>query len=344
MIDLHRNLRRAGDRAELGIHSTPIVVGDVVVVGSSVSDSPPHSRKPPGDVRGFDARTGRELWAFHVVPEEGEFGVDTWEDESWRNNGNTNVWTIMSADQDLGYVYLPISTPTNDWYGGHRHGDNLFAESLVCLDAATGERIWHFQVIHHGLWDWDLPAAPNLVDIEVAGRTVKAVAQVSKQGFTYVFNRVTGEPIWPIEERPVPQSTVPGEKSSPTQPFPTKPPPFDQQGVTREDLIDFTPELRAEAEEILKGFNYGPIFTPPTLEPFINVPGAGGGANWTGAAFDPDTQILYVPSHKRPGASRLIQPRAEISDHRYQGAEHAWKVPRDFRYSNLHTGGSLPSI
>lgn len=318
-VDLVAGLRRNQIREEYGVNSPPIVVGDVIVVGSNVSDARPHKRKPPGDVRGFDVRTGEELWVFHTIPEEGEFGVETWEEESWRHNGNTNVWTLMSADEELGYVYLPMSTPTNDWYGGHRPGDNLFAESLVCLDAKTGERIWHFQMIHHGLWDWDLPAAPNLVDIEVAGRQIKAVAQVSKQAFVYVFDRVTGEPVWPIEERPVLQSTVPGEKSSPTQPFPTKPPPFDRQGISEDDVIDFTPELKKEALEILKGFNYGPLFMPPTVEPFMILPSAGGGANWNGAAFDPETGILYIPSRTGPSASRLVEPDPEVSDHRYQG-------------------------
>ncbi len=318
-VDLVAGLRRNQRREEYGVNSPPIVVGDVVIVGSNVSDPRPHGKKPPGDVRGFDVRTGEQLWVFHAIPEEGEFGVETWEEESWRHNGNANVWTLMSADEELGYVYLPMSTPTNDWYGGHRPGDNLFAESLVCLDARTGERVWHFQMIHHGLWDWDLPAAPNLVDIEVEGRPIKAVAQISKHGFTYVFDRATGEPVWPIEERPVPQSTVPGEKSSPTQPFPTKPPPFDRQGISEEDIIDFTPELREEALKILEGFNYGPLFTPPTVEPFMVLPSAGGGANWNGAAFDPETGLLYIPSKTVPSVSRLVAPDPEISDHRYQG-------------------------
>ena len=222
-------------------------------------------------------------------------------DGSWEYTGNTNVWTLMSADEELGYVYLPVGTATSDLYGGHRPGDNLFATSLVALEAATGKRVWHFQLVHHDLWDYDPPAAPTLVDITVDGRPIRAVAQVTKHGFVFVFDRVTGEPVWPIEERPVPSSDIPGERASPTQPFPTKPPPFDRQGLTIDDLIDFTPELRQEAIEILQQYRYGPLFTPPSL------PSQGanalkgtllvyGGANWSGGAVDPDTGILYVPS------------------------------------------------
>ena len=217
-------------------------------------------------------RTGEERWQFHTVPQRGEFGNDTWGDESWTYTGNTNVWTIMSADLDLGYVYLPIGTPTNDWYAGHRLGDNLFAESLVAVEAATGTRVWHYQLVHHGVWDYDLPAAPTLVDITVGGRPIRAVAQVTKQGFVYVFDRVTGEPVWPIEERPVPSSMMPGEQLSPTQPFPTKPPPFERQGLSVDDLIDFSPELRREAEEIIAEFDHGPLFQPPSERGTINLP------------------------------------------------------------------------
>jgi glucose dehydrogenase len=211
--------------------------------------------------------------------------------------GNTNVWTMMSADEALGYIYLPFGTPSNDYYGGQRPGNGLFGESLVCLDARSGKRVWHFQMAHHGVWDYDLPAAPNLIDIKVNGKSIKAVAQMSKQGFCYVFDRVTGKPVWPIEEKPVPQSTAPGEKLSPTQPFPTKPAPVDRRGMTKDDVIDFTPELRKEALAILEKYNYGPLYTPPSLQkPTILMPGVSGGANWAGAAVDPETGILYVPS------------------------------------------------
>jgi quinoprotein glucose dehydrogenase len=313
-VDLTKGLRRPIERKHYGVSSPPVIVGDVIVVGSSITDAEPERSMPPGDVRGFDVRTGEQLWVFRSIPQEGEFGHETWEGDSWKYTGNTNVWTVMSADPELGYVYLPFSTPTNDWYGGARHGDNLFAESLVCLDAKTGKRVWHFQMVHHGLWDYDLASAPNLVDIEILGRPIKAVAQVSKQGFTYVFDRVTGEPVWPIEERAVPQSKFPGEKSAPTQPFPSKPPPFERQGITPDDLISFTPELRREALEILKRYDYGPLFAPPTEGTLLQLPGPLGGANWTGAAFDPETRLLYVPSITWPGTVELTKPDPEVSD------------------------------
>jgi quinoprotein glucose dehydrogenase len=263
------------------------------------------------------------------VPQEGEVGNDTWltgpnEDQaSWEYTGNTNMWAWPSGDEELGLVYLPLSTPTNDYYGGHRPGDNLFAESLVCLDARTGELVWHFQAVHHGVWDYDFPAAPNLIDITVDGRAIKAVALVSKQGFTYVFDRATGEPVWPIEERAVPVGDVPGEWYAPTQPFPTKPPPFEHQGVLVDDLIDFTPELRREAEEILAGYVSGPLFTPPTvIDPrpggtrgTIQAPGLVGGADWNGAAVDPETGVLYVPTARTPavvGLTRSEHPRSNV--------------------------------
>ena len=225
----------------------------------------------------------------------------------------------MSCDEESGYLYLPLSTPTNDYYGGHRVGDNLFAESLVALNVETGERIWHFQMVHHGVWDYDLPAAPNLVDISVNGKQVKAVAQVSKQGFIYVFDRITGEPIWPIEERIVRQSTVPGEKTSPTQPFPTKPLPFDRQGLILDNLIDFTPELRQEAIGIVNQYEYGPLFTPPTEKGTIFIPGVGGGGSWAGAAFDPETGILYVPSFVQPMVVTLTKSTDSAVEHAYTG-------------------------
>ncbi|HUP23885.1 MAG TPA: pyrroloquinoline quinone-dependent dehydrogenase [Thermoanaerobaculia bacterium] len=287
---------------EYGHNAPPIVCAGTIVLGSIVSDGPTRKTMPPGDVRGYDPVTGALRWTFHTVPQEGEHGNETWENGSWREAGNTNVWSMLSCDDELGYVYLPLSTPTNDWYGGHRLGDNLFAESLVALDARTGERKWHFQAVHHGLWDYDFPCAPNLVDITVDGKRIPAVAQVSKQGFTYVFDRRTGEPVWPIEERPVPQTRVPGERTSPTQPFPTKPPPFERQGFTLDDVIDFTPELRAEALKILEEYELGPIFTPPSVvgengkKAVLMLPSAAGGANWRGAAIDPETGVLFVPS------------------------------------------------
>ena len=251
---------------------------------------------PPGHIRGFDVNTGKMNWIFHSIPQEGELGNETWEDNSWRVTGGANVWTLMSADPELGYVYLPFGTPSNDYYGGHRLGNNLFANSIVCLDASTGEMVWYFQTTHHEIWDYDLPAAPNLVDITVDGEKIKGLAQVSKQGFVYVLDRVTGQPVWPIEERPVPASNVPGERVAATQPFPTRPAAFEVQGVNEEDLIDFTPELREEALAIINQYDHGPLFTPPSLKGTVQIPGDGGGAEWTGAAYDPETSILYIPS------------------------------------------------
>jgi quinoprotein glucose dehydrogenase len=242
-IDLAQGMRRPVDRDYYTMSSPPVIVRDVIVVGSSVMDWWGHRPSPPGDVRGFDVVTGRLLWTFHTVAQDGEPGVETWEKESWKEAGNANVWAPMSADEELGYVYLPVSTPTNDYYGGDRPGDGLYGESLVCLDAATGKKVWHYQLVHHGLWDYDAPAAPNLIDITVGGKPIKAVAQVTKQAFVYVFDRVTGQPVWPIEEQPVPPSSVPGEHASKTQPVPTKPAPFDVQGVRNEDLSDLTPEI-----------------------------------------------------------------------------------------------------
>jgi len=321
-IDTTQGMRRPVPRRDYQLMSAPLVVGDVVVVGSVVSDGPRYQLAPPGDVRGFDVRTGREVWQFHTVPQEGEFGNDTWLNESWRYTGAANAWGLLSADPELGYVYIPTGTPTNDYYGGHRQGGNLFGESLICLNARTGKRVWHYQFVHHGLWDYDATAAPILLDLKVQGRSIKAVAVVTKQAFTYVFDRVTGEPVWPIEERPAPQGSAPGEWYSPTQPFPTKPPAFDRQGVTIDDLIDFTPELRKEAIEILKDYVYGPLFQPPSVvgdgkKGTIAMPGAGGGANWHGAAVDPETGWLYVPSRTSPTVIQLAKPDPSGSDFNY---------------------------
>ena len=314
-VDLSRSLDREIDPTRI-THSSPVAIArDTVVVGSVVADRTSTKEAPPGHVRGFDARTGDMKWIFHTIPQGDEFGNDTWQDESWRYTGHTNVWSFMAVDNELGYVYLPIGTATNDWYGGQRRGNNLFAESIVCLDAETGARVWHFQAVHHGVWDYDFPAAPNLVDITVDGRPVKALAQVSKQGFTYVFDRVTGDPVWPIEERPVAtDSDLEGEVLSPTQPFPTKPPPFEYQGVTIDDLVDFTPEIRAMAVEAVKDFRLGPLFSPPMLSAdgglhgTIQRPYVGGGANWSGAAVDPETGLLYVPSLNRFSVLKYYTP------------------------------------
>jgi quinoprotein glucose dehydrogenase len=300
----------------------PLIAGDVVVVGNSIQDQVYSKEAPPGDVHAFDVRTGKRLWTFHVIPKPGEFGYDTWLEDSAEYTGSGNVWSSGVYDPELDYVYLPTSTPTNNYYGGHRRGDDLFAESLVCVEAKTGKRVWHFQAVHHGIWDYDFPTHPILGEITVNGRRIKAVIQVSKQAFTYVFDRRTGEPVWPIQERPVPGSTVPGERTSPTQPFPTKPPPFDLQGSTEENLIDFTPELRKRALDQLKTFEHGPLFTPISLSKSnILIPGIAGGANWGGAGFDPDTGILYVPSRTAPTVLTLTKVDPKQGNMRYVRAD-----------------------
>ena len=322
-VDAMAGLPRA-DRAErdylnallFGIHSPPIVVRDRVIHGSHVADRRITKEAVPGWVRAWDVRTGEHAWDFHTVPDgTDEFGVDTWLNDSWRYSGNANVWSMLAGDNELGHVYLPTGTTTNDYYGVDRLGDNLFSETLIAVDVETGQRVWHFQAVHHGLWDYDFATHPNLLDVTVDGRPVKAVAQVSKQGFVYAFDRVTGEPIWPIEERPVPTETnMPGEVPSPTQPFPTKPAPFDYQGLVVDDLIDFTPEIRAMALEAVEGFRLGPLFTPldrpveGVTRGTVMRPPPAGAAGWSGAAVDPDTGMLYVPSRNQPAVVSLYSP------------------------------------
>ncbi|MDB3992650.1 pyrroloquinoline quinone-dependent dehydrogenase [Gammaproteobacteria bacterium] len=306
-IDLTQGLGRPVDREIYGVVSPPLVTGDRVIVNSIVVDGPRNKEAPPGHVRAFNPISGELEWMFNTIPQAGEVGNETWLEDSWEYTGNTNAWTIMSADDELGIVYLPIGTPTNDWYGGLRKGDNVFAESLVAVDREDGELLWYFQMVHHGVWDYDLPAAPTLIDINVDGREIKAVAQISKQGFTYVFDRISGEPVWPIEEKRVPQSSVPGEQLSPTQPFPTKPAPFEPQGISDETLIDFTQELRQEALQNIEKFDYGPLFTPPSLRGAIQFPGWSGGGEWHGAAFDPETGYYYVPSASGPIVVQLTE-------------------------------------
>ncbi len=325
VVDLARDLGPGEYTVRHITHGAPpIVVGNSVIVGSKIFDYSTKSDAPPGHVRAYDVHTGEFKWRFNTIPRDDEVGVETWENESWRTAGNANVWTAMSADHELGYVYLPTSTPSNDYYGADRPGANLFAESLVCVDADTGERIWHFQTVHHGIWDYDIASPPNLIDIVTDGKLIKAVAQVSKTGFTYVFDRATGEPVWPIEERPVnAKSTVAGEKLSQTQPFPTKPPAFERQGVSENDLIDWTPELRAEALKIAEKLVLAPMFPPLIVqgeggkEGVLVVPGAAGGANWPGASVDPMTGTLFVESQNRPTGMSLVAPDAARSDWRY---------------------------
>ncbi|HZM89479.1 MAG TPA: PQQ-binding-like beta-propeller repeat protein [Blastocatellia bacterium] len=292
------------ETGDIGLHATPAVVKDVVIVGAAHKESmtvKTHNNAK-GLVRAFDVRTGKVLWTFNTIPRPGEFGNDTWLNNSWATNGNTGVWTQISVDEELGLVYLPVESPTSDFYGGHRPGNNLFGESLVCVDLKTGKRKWHFQVVHHPIWDYDLSSAPLLADINVNGKAIKAVALPSKQAFLYVFDRVTGEPVWPIEERPVPKGDVPGEWYSPTQPFPTKPPAYARQAVTENDLIDFTPDLKAQAIKNLEQFKNGPMFNPPVVSKVgspvaaLTIGTLNGGTNWPGAGFDPETHTAYLPA------------------------------------------------
>jgi quinoprotein glucose dehydrogenase len=288
------------ETGEVGLHATPVVAGDTVIVGAAhrASGSPRVKHNVAGYVRGFDVRTGRRNWIFHTIPRVGEFGHDTWEKDSAENTGNAGVWGQISVDEDLGLAYLPVELPTGDIYGGHRPGNGLFGESIVAVDLKTGQRRWHYQLVHHGIWDFDIPCAPMLIDISVGGRAVKAVAQPTKQGILYTFDRVTGQPIWPIEERPVPKGDVPGEWYSPTQPIPTKPPAYGIAAIPSiNDLIDFTPELRAEALKIVSKYQIGPIFTPIVVSkpegPFGTILTTGV-TNWPGGSYDPEGHILYV--------------------------------------------------
>ena len=307
-----------------------IIVG--VGIGGSMSDRPTRREGVPGVVQAFDLRTGKPRWKFNPIPRPGEVGSETWENDSWAVAGDANLWSLISADEDQGFAYLPMTSPTSDMYGGHRPGDNVFGNTLVCVRCATGERVWHYQIVHHDLWDYDLPAAPILADIRVDGKPIKAVVQLTKHGFAFVFDRTTGKPVWPIEERPVPASDVPGERTARTQPFPTKPPPYDRQGVTIDDLIDFTPELRAEATALLKYYRVGPLFTPPSVRTdgpdghrgTIELPGSVGGADWQSGAFDPETGILYVQSITTPFTADIVKPDSKTSDLDYVSGTRAW--------------------
>ena len=304
IVDLKQNNDQVLDpiTGEIGLNTGPIVAKDVIIVGAAhrAGGAPRSRTNAKGYIRGFDVRTGRRLWIFHTIPQPGEFGNETWEKDSWSYSGNAGMWGPFSVDAELGIAYLPIELSTGDYFGGHRPGANLFTESLLALDFYTGKRKWHFQFVHHGVWDYDLPSAPILADITVNGKPMKIVAVPSKQGFLYVFDRLDGRPVWPIEERPVEPGNVPGEWYSPTQPFPTKPPPFELQGIQEKDLIDFTPEVLAEAKKVAAKIKLGPLFTPPIVR------GEGGkigtayianGANWPGGSYDPETGILYVFSN-----------------------------------------------
>jgi quinoprotein glucose dehydrogenase len=312
-----------GPRASIYLNSSgPQICGDVIMTGGNMSDRPEAKSQAPGDVQAFDVFTGKPRWTFHVIPRPGEVGYETWEKDSASYTGMANLWSLITADEQLGLAFLPLTSPTNDMYGGHRLGNNLFSDSLVAVKCSTGERVWHHQLVHHDLWDYDNPAAPIVVDITVNGKPIKAVVQITKQAFAFVFDRTTGDPVWPIEERPVPTSTTPGERTSPTQPFPTKPPPFDRQGVTTDDLIDFTPELRAQALELVKQYKLGPMFTPPTvaadgIKGTVQLPGSVGGADWQSGAFDPETGILYVQSITAPFVADLNKGDPRTTDLEY---------------------------
>ena len=315
ILDLKQNIDQDLEAtSEIGLHAAPIVSGNTIVVGAAhlPGGAPPSRTNVKGYFRGFDVRTGERKWIFHTIPTSDEFGNDTWGNDSWRYTGNTGVWAQMSIDPELNMAYVPVEAPTGDYYGGHRPGDNLFSGSIVAVDLDTGERKWHFQTVHHDIWDWDLPAAPILADITVDGQEIKALIQPTKQSYMFVLNRETGEPVWPIEEVPVERGDVPGEWYSPTQPIPTKPPPVDRVEFGRDDLVDYTPALRAEAEEILSRYKLGTLYTPPIVAKadgllgMIQVPNSTGGVNWQGGSLDPETGTLYIYTKTEPGVLGLI--------------------------------------
>ena len=320
---------------EIGFQSAPVVAKDTVIVGAAFREgfTPKSMRNNKGYVRGFDVRTGKRLWIFHTIPKPGEFGYDTWLNGSAEYTGNTGMWTQLSVDEELGLVYLPIESPTGDFYGGHRPGNNLFGESLVCVDLKTGKRKWHFQLVHHPLWDMDISSAPILADITVDSKPLKVVAQPTKQGFLYVFERITGKPVWPIEEKPVEKGKTPGEWYSPTQPFPARPPAYARNGVSIDDLIDFTPEMREQAKGIVSKYHLGPVFTPPVVSQIegplatLTLGTASGGTNWPGASYDPETHILYAfACNACLTPLGLVEPPKEVSDMNYVAGTAGQKV------------------
>jgi quinoprotein glucose dehydrogenase len=331
IVDLTEGLSWTVNRKHYTNTSPPVVYKNLVILGNGVGDRLVYRNDPPGDIRAFDANTGTIVWTFRPTPRPGEFGNDTWGDESWKFTGHTNVWAPMSLDVARGLLYLPFGTPSNDFYGARRPGANLFAESLVCLDASTGARQWHFQVVHHGLWDYDLPAAPILTTIVVDGRRIDAVVQLTKQGWAFVFDRVSGAPVWPVEERPVPASDMVGEKAWPTQPVPAKPPAFSEQGVALDDAFDLTPELRNAARRELAKYRLGPMYTPPSVEGTLMRPGLIGGANWGGGAVDPSTGWLYVKTSNSPAIARIAKPDRSPSNPR------ASEVDADYVMSSVPT-------
>ncbi len=334
VVDLKTGLDQEGldlTTAEIGLHAAPIIAKDVIVIGAALREggAPTSKTNVKGYIRGFDVRTGKRIWIFHTIPMKGEAGYETWDPDAAAYTGNTGVWAQMSADEELGIVYMPVELPTGDYYGGHRRPStkgpeaSLYSESLLALDIKTGLRKWHYQLVHHGLWDHDIPCAPILMDLMVDGKLVKAVAQPTKQNWLYVFDRVTGKPVWPIEERPVEKGDVPGEWYSPTQPFVTKPPAYERQGVTLDDLIDFTPELKAEGAKLASMYKLGPIFTPPVVSKWdgprgaLMIPEVTGGANWQGGSFDPETKMFYIFTNVSVATIGLLPPETGRSDMLY---------------------------
>jgi quinoprotein glucose dehydrogenase len=315
-IDLAAQLSRPVRREHYTNTSPPLVVGNLVILGNGVGDRLQYRGDPPGDIQAFDVRTGKQVWRFNTVPTPGQFGNETWKEDSWKYVGHTNAWAPLSADEARGIVYAPIGTPSNDYYGGERKGAGLFGESILALDAKTGKRLWHFQIAHHGLWDWDPPTAPVLATVTVDGKRRDIAVQATKQGWLFVFDRETGQPIWPIEERPVPQSSVPGEESWPTQPFPTKPAPFSPQGFTVDDLVDFTPAIKTAALMAIQGFKTGPLYLPPSMEGSIVRPGVIGGAGWGGVAIDAETKWAYVKASNDPAMMAIAkrETKADTND------------------------------
>ena len=336
IVDLKQGLDQEGldlTTAEIGLHSAPIISKDVIVIGAAHREggAPKSKTNVKGYIRGFDVRTGKRVWIFHTIPVKGEAGFETWDPDAAQYTGNTGVWAQMSADEEAGIVYLPVELPTGDYYGGHRHGSdqtkspeaNLYGESLVALDVKTGQKKWHYQLVHHGMWDFDIPCAPIVMDITVDGKLVKAVAQPTKQNWLYVFDRITGKPVWPIVEKPVEKGDVPGEWYSPTQPFVTKPPAFERQGTSEKDLLDFTPELHAEAVKLASSYKMGPIFTPPVVSKWegprgtLIIPEVTGGANWQGGSFDPETKKFYIFTNVAIANLSLLPPEGNASDMLY---------------------------
>jgi quinoprotein glucose dehydrogenase len=340
MIDLSQGLVWPINKLHYSETSPPVVYKDVVIVGNGVGDRLVYHHDPPGDLRGFDAHTGKQLWSFHTIPQAGEEGNETWGKDSWKFTGHTNVWAPMTLDPVRGLLYAPVSTPSNDFFGGNRPGNGLYGETLVCLDAVTGVKKWYFQIVHHGLWDYDLASPPTLITIRVDGKKIDAVAQETKEGFVFTFDRVTGKPVWPIVEKRVPDSDVIGEASSPTQPFPAKPPAIAPQGITDADALDLTPELHAEALREFKKYRIGPLFTPPSYKGTLMLPGVLGGANWGGGAYDPETGLLYVKTTNEAHIARVVKPDTAHAGTRASEMDADWTG--DLAGTNATFHGGLP--